>query len=95
MAIFVVVFELREPDRTQAGLIEKIKSYTHIQALETAWLIESARNAAQIRDDLEGALGPIDGLAVLKVGEQAGWQGLSMEAEDWLTSRLRPTGPIR
>lgn len=89
MAVFIVTYDLRQADRDYAALFERLGKYTNAQPLKSAWFIESGRNAAQIRDDLLTDMDAKDGLLIMKIEGQAGWNELDGEADLWLTKRYR------
>ena len=95
MAVFLVTFDLRKPEHDYAPFYERLRRYDHVEALKTAWLVDSARYAGQIRDDLFEAMDQDDGLLIVLMEGEAGWNRLEGEAQEWLLRRFRVTGPPR
>jgi hypothetical protein len=91
MAVFVVSYHFRQPERDYAPFFERLKKYVHVQALETVWLIDSLGNSARIRDDLFEAMDPEDGLVVALLEGMASWNRLEGDADLWLLQRFTGT----
>jgi hypothetical protein len=96
MAVFLVSFDLRKPERDYGPFFERLRRFTHAQLLESAWFVESAWNAARIRDELFEQMDPDDGLMVALMEGEAGWNRLKDDSDLWLLKRFSQTGsPIR
>jgi hypothetical protein len=89
--IFLVAYDLRTPNDTPQDyerVITDIKAkfnWCHLQ--KSVWLVESALNAAEIRDSIRTALYPNDSLFVARLqGNWASWT-LGDARNNWLRQR--------
>ena len=89
MAVFLVAFELHKSDRDYGAFRARLSQFTHVEAMDRAVLVESAFNAARIRDELEPLLDAADPLLIVKVADQAAWTHIADSADDWLVRRFR------
>ena len=88
MAVFVVSYHLRKPERDYGPFFERLNSYASVQALETAWLVEHGGYAGELRDQLFESLDPDDGLLVALMEGEAGWNKLEGRAREWMLERF-------
>lgn len=83
---YLITYDLAKPGRNYQPLYEAIKrlgSWCH--ALESVWLIETSRTAAQILDALLPLIDHNDSLFITGLsGEYSGWLG--QNARQWLGS---------
>ena len=89
MAVYLIAYELRQPERNYEPFYAALKTYTHARVLETAWLVESAHNAARIRDTLHATLDADDGLIVARCEGELGWNKIDGDSDLWLLQRFR------
>jgi hypothetical protein len=87
MAMYCIGYELKNPENTNATLIEEIETYeTWWHCLETTWIIASPKTADQVRDHLQQYMGLNDKLVVVEIVGNAAWVGFDKECSDWLTN---------
>jgi hypothetical protein len=89
--VFVVAYDLREPnDQPQdyERVIAHIKaSFTWCHLQKSVWLVDSALNAAEIRESVRTTLYPNDMLFVARLqGNWASW-ALGDARNNWLKQR--------
>jgi hypothetical protein len=89
--IFVIAYDLRSPNDTPQDyerVIAQIKydfSWCHLE--KSVWLVESALDAAEIREKIRTALFPDDVLFVARLqGNWASW-ALGQGRNNWLRER--------
>ena len=91
MSTYVVTYDLMKQGQNYDCLIKKLNAYsTHWHAQGSVWIIESARSATQIRDDLTPCLDANDKLIVARLQGEAAWYGYSDNISRWLKDRLEP-----
>jgi len=86
--IYAVNYDLVKPGRDYDGLYESIKSLgTWWHYLESTWLVETSKSAAQIFAALQPHIDSNDNVLVIAVGsDYAGW--LPKKAWDWIRSHM-------
>lgn len=89
--VFVIAYDLQSPnDRAEdhERVIAQIKSafsWCHLE--KSVWLVDSALNASEIRDNIKSVLNSGDRLFVAKLqGNWASW-ALGDERNNWLRAR--------
>ncbi|MEG2268402.1 MAG: hypothetical protein RSC68_29260 [Acinetobacter sp.] len=75
MKVYQIDYDLRN-QRNYPALIERIKTYRHVNPLESTWLITSNQTAAEVRDYWSKAIDSDDGLLVTRLQGEAAWVGL-------------------
>lgn len=78
MACYIIGCSLNAPGRDYADLVEAIERAGSAAwpCLESTWIINSAKTASQIRDELKAYLDPCDELIVAELAGTAAWRGL-------------------
>lgn len=86
MTTYTINYDLRAPGRNYQGLfdeIARISSKRH-HTMDSLWIVESSKSAAEIRDALKNKLDSNDMLLVVSVGSQwASWK-VSQASNDQL-----------
>lgn len=89
MKVYSINYDLRQPGRNYGPLYDAIKSYgTYYNALESLWIIATAKSAEQVRDHLAKHIDGNDGLLVARLSGEAAWQGLPAQGSTWLKQQL-------
>lgn len=87
MAIYCVTYDLKTPGTNYESVHNYLKKFNHCKKLESFWLIDTATDAANIRDDL-GKL--IDDRDIIFVAElQRHWASTHYLYATWLTDEPR------
>lgn len=71
---YLVTYDLNRPGKNYSSLISKIKAYTNAKVCESAWIIRSNSDSAQIRDLLAQEIDTNDSLFVAKLTGEAAWR---------------------
>lgn len=89
MSVYAVTYDLKAPGQDYKELHAKLKSYTYSKNLESFWLIDSQKSAADIRDELMELVDSNDILFVIEVKKH--WASLKTPKNmvDWLKSDNR------
>jgi hypothetical protein len=91
MGAFVVTYDLMKQGQNYNCLIAKLNAYPiHWHAQGSVWIIETAKSAAQIRDELMSCLDANDKLIVARLEGEAAWIGYNSGISEWLKGRLEP-----
>jgi hypothetical protein len=91
MAFYFVGYDLTKKHIQQyENLIAAIKGYGIFWGnLDSTWLVETHQTAAQVRDNLWQHMHRDDRLLVIKLTNEAAWNGtFSQKASDWLKENL-------
>ncbi len=82
--LYLVSYELYDPDRDYSGLFEELKAHGDwLQLMRSVWLVSTDEDAALIFNRLGPHVDKGDSLMVIKAGaDYRGW--LSEEAAAWL-----------
>lgn len=85
MKKYVITYDLRAPGRDYEKLFETIQSYPNwCHLVESVWIVESDRTAAEIRDHLAQYIDRNDQLWVGGWTGEAAWHGLDVQRSNWL-----------
>lgn len=71
---YLVTYDLNCPGKSYSSLISKIKTYTNAKVCESAWIIRSNNDSAQIRNSLTQEMDVNDSLFVAKLTGEAAWR---------------------
>lgn len=91
MATVLIAYDLHKLGQRYSDLRERIKANfpTHWACLESTFIVETDRTAAQVRDVCSPALDGNDELLVIALAS-SGWatHGMSAQCNDWLRSHV-------
>lgn len=93
---FIVHYDLFKSDREDYGdLYQALEDLGAVRATESAWFVEDAGGAIEIKAKLAPHVHPDDVLAVNALATGQGWatQRLSPEALKWLKEHLETRPP--
>lgn len=88
MAKILIAYDLNQPGRDYARLIERIKQLgTWCHPVESVWIVVCSATALEVRDDLLRFVDHSSKLLVLDatVGQVA-WSGMAPEVTAWLNA---------
>lgn len=89
MAVYMVTYDLLQQGQNYSCIIKKLEAYsTHWHVQGSVWIIETAKSAIQIRDELRPCLDRNDKLIVARLEGEAAWAGYSDNIGEWLKDRL-------
>lgn len=75
MKVYQIDYDLRN-QRNYPALIERIKTYRHVNPLESTWIIASNQTASEVHDHLKKVMDSDDGLLVTRLQGEAAWSGI-------------------
>ncbi|HWT21653.1 MAG TPA: hypothetical protein VN280_22350 [Variovorax sp.] len=84
MAVYLVSCELTHLNYDYQPLQEYLSSFSHCKSSNAVWLLDTGKTVEEIRDDLNGLLGPNDGVLVSKL--EGTWASSSFPCGAWLNS---------
>jgi hypothetical protein len=89
MAIILVTYDLRAPNRNYQPVYDYMKRHVSCKALLSVYLLNTDKGARAIRDELTALIDSSDALFVVRL--QRDWAGLRMlpGAADWLNDPAR------
>ena len=88
MAIMVINYDLKAPGRNYQPLYDAIETYTHCTILESCWLVDTTKNAEEVRDHLKGKMDSNDEVFVARLSKNWG-TNFKDQATKWLKSQNR------
>ncbi len=75
MAVFVLSYDLRNPQRDYSRLYARLSDWDALRIVESGYVVSTNDNESKnIRDDLLDYIDSDDGLFVAKLTGQAAWQ---------------------
>jgi CRISPR/Cas system-associated endoribonuclease Cas2 len=83
MAIYIVTYDLNTPGKDYKDLLAAIRKYTDCHALESAFFVDSAQTAKDIRDSLMKLIDANDSLYVMELQGEWG-ANRQMACTTWL-----------
>lgn len=87
--IYIVSYDLLEPGQNYDNLIEKIKEAGSWAKLGgSAYLVDSAKSAVELRDEYKKLLDSNDKLYVGRVDAPAAWSGMPQDVTQWIKDKL-------
>ncbi|MBI2485043.1 hypothetical protein HYW18_02775 [Candidatus Uhrbacteria bacterium] len=87
--VYLVSYDLGQPNRDYKKLVEKIKSYgTWAKPLESLWLIKTDVAAVQVANDLKTVMDKDDGLVVIQVKSNWSTFNVSQEVTKWMNENI-------
>lgn len=88
--IYIVSYDLSEPGQNYDALIEKIKESDAWARLGgSSYLVESTKDAKELRDEYKTLLDSNDKLYVGKVEAPAAWTGMPTDVSTWILEKLK------
>lgn len=88
MAIYMITYDLKQPGRDYQSLFDHIKNnYSWCKGLDSVWLVETTKSAAEIRDGLKILIDTNDKLFVARL--QGNWASYDYYCADWLNKAER------
>jgi hypothetical protein len=88
MAVYVVDYDLRQPDRDYDPLIAALKLYDSCHALKSTWFVDSSLSPAAILNDLRKYLHQNDQMYVLRIHQIGAWHR-NEDCGQWLRDPAR------
>lgn len=84
MGLFIVTYDLDQPNRNYSGLYERLKSYeAYCRPTESTWILATSRSAQQIYDYIRPAMDSGDYVFISNLGQdRQGW--LQKDTWEWL-----------
>lgn len=76
MSLYLVCYDIREPEWNYQGLHDRLASLSAVRLLETVWIVKSTGNSGTIRDDLRKQIFADDRLVVAALCGDAAWCNL-------------------
>ncbi|MGD1008192.1 MAG: hypothetical protein ABR980_13290 [Ignavibacteriaceae bacterium] len=87
--IFIITYDLIEPDRNYIDLLKKIKSYgTWAKICESSYLIKTDQTYEQVRNQLVKIIDENDKLFVGTLIAPAAWNALPESVSNWILKNL-------
>lgn len=89
MSVYLVTYDLNTPGKDYTDLVDAIKAYgAYCKLQKSAWFIDSARTAAQVRNNLKQHIDSNDDLFVGDMRKN--WAGTNkMKGVNWLKNESR------
>lgn len=90
MACYIIGCALKTPGRDYVDLVEGIERLASAvwPCLQSTWIVNADKSAAEIRDALNPYLSPSDELLVAELSGEAAWRGVSTSLADGLKAVL-------
>lgn len=67
MSIVLVTYDLKASGRDYSRVYDYLKSYTYCKGMESVWLIETAKSASTIRDEMMSRVDSNDVVFTVKI----------------------------
>jgi len=83
MAILLVTYDLGTPEQTCQAVFNYLKRFAYCKVMESVWLLDTNRDAAEIRDGLKAIIDPIDIVFVTRLARRS-WASYKFGGGDWL-----------
>jgi len=87
MAVYLVTLDLSRDDKHYKSLTAALKRHTHCRPQPRVWLLDSARKASELREELRAHVTPKDGIVVAHLKPQIAMMGET--CSDWLKDDAR------
>ena len=87
MAIMVVTYDLRKPDRNYQSLYDYLKTFNYCWHIESVWMLDTDQSAVQIRDGMRAHVEPQDRIFVARLMHE--WAALNYDCSNWLNDSSR------
>jgi len=89
MSCKLISYDLDKPNRNYEELYEKIKSLgSWWHCLESVWIVDTAKNTAEIRDALTSVLDSGDKIAVFHLSKGWATKNLDKDCNNWLKEHI-------
>lgn len=87
MTVYCVTYDLNSPGQKYKEVSDYLKQFAYCKHLESFWLIDTSKTAAQIRDDLKSKVDANDMVFVARL--QGSWASWNYGCADWLNDSKR------
>lgn len=87
MTVYCVTYDLKAPGKDYKPVHDYLKTFNYCKDLESFWLIDSTKSAAQIRDDLRSRIDGNDKVFVARLHRK--WGSINFGCGSWLNSSSR------
>jgi len=87
MAVYIVTYELRKPNKDYKSLYEYLKTYTHCHSSTSCWFIDTNRTSVQVRDAVLAHIDGNDSFFVARLHQD--WASFDVKCADWLNAPAR------
>ena len=87
MAIMVVTYDLRKPDRNYQSLYDYLETFKYCWHIESVWMLDTDQSTGQIRDGMKGHVEPQDRIFVARLAHD--WASFKYKCADWLNDPKR------
>lgn len=87
MAIMIVTYDLRKPDRDYKPLYDYLESLTYCWHIESVWMLDTNLSCAEIRDGMKGHMHEKDRIFVAQL--QKHWSAFNYDCSEWLKDASR------
>ncbi|WP_461516097.1 hypothetical protein [Porticoccus sp.] len=87
MAIYCVTYDLKAPGKDYSSVHRYLKTFTHCKQMESFWLLDTAKQAKEIRDELKSRVDSNDTIFVAEL--QKHWASFGYNCTDWLKDASR------
>lgn len=88
--IYIITYDLSEPGQNFENLVEKIKeSGSWAKLGGSAYLVDSAKSAVELRDECKKFIDSNDKLYVGQVEAPAAWSGMPQDVSNWIKDKLK------
>ncbi|KAF5079220.1 CRISPR-associated endonuclease Cas2 [Desulfovibrio desulfuricans] len=87
--LLLISYDLSKPGRDYSTLhqaIQRVGTWWH--CLESVWIVETNRQAIDVRDEIKKYIDANDKLVVLRVGGGWGTYNLDNDCNRWLETRM-------
>lgn len=92
MTVFQIDYDLNSASGDYEDLYDAIEGLGDaLHILESTWLVESEKDASEVRDILKSEIDSDDTLFIAKIesgGYDLAWVGIEPDAKGWLDERL-------
>ena len=87
MSVYIVTYDLKSPGRNYQPIYDYLKRFKNCHGLESVWLIDTAIDSSQIRDDLQKLVDSNDVIFVVELKQH--WASLRFTCSAWLKDTTR------
>ena len=87
MAVILVTYDLRKPDRNYQPLYDYLKKFTYCWHVESVWMVDTTMTTAAIRDGIKAHIDQNDIIFVVRL--QRDWASWRYDCADWLNDSSR------
>lgn len=88
MSTYIITYDLSAPERHYKRLSDYLKTYPFAHVVESTWVIQTAKSAKTVRDEIRSIVDRDDKVLVIQTTREAAWIGLSGNIGEWLIGHL-------